>query len=148
MEVPWFLSRQSILQGELDQFWEQKKTLRPDSLVKALFTEEVLSALRRELHRKSEVRLELTDVAGSLRRLLNPEVLTEGIKIRKAKKRRKKAASTGEQVEGEDRDVKDTGEEEASRPSVDILEHAPSADKASPSVKPGEPALPASQKDS
>ncbi len=86
------LSRESVTSAVLEDFWLQKKTLSPDSLVRALFTEEVLSGLRRELRRKSEVRLEVTDIAASLRRLLNPEVLTEDIKIRKAKKKRRKIA--------------------------------------------------------
>ncbi|MGH7205980.1 MAG: type I restriction enzyme HsdR N-terminal domain-containing protein [Nitrospiraceae bacterium] len=89
----YLLSRESLVRGELEDFWIQKKSLSPDSLVRALFTEEVLGALRRELRRKSEARLELTDVAASLRRLLNPEVLTEDIKIRKAKRKRKKSAT-------------------------------------------------------
>lgn len=105
------LSRESLVHGGLEAFWEHKKTLSPDSLVKALFTEEVLSVIRRELRRKSEARLELTDVADSLRRLFNPEVLTEDIKIRKARKKRKKVAQPDGQVEGGTATVEE-GEEE------------------------------------
>ena len=86
------LSRKRVVSGALEEFWAHKKTLSPMSLMKALFTEEVLARIRRELRRKSDVRLELTDIAASLRRLLNPEVLTEDIKIRKARKKRKPAA--------------------------------------------------------
>lgn len=86
------LQRGNILKGELEEFWEHKKSLSSDSLIRALFTEEALNALRRQLHRKASVRLELEDVAASLRRLLNPEVLTEEIKIRKARKKRRPAA--------------------------------------------------------
>ncbi len=86
------LSRKRVVSGALEEFWAHKKTLSPVSLMKALFTEEVLARIRRELRRKSDVRLELTDIAASLRRLLNPEVLTEDIKIRKARKKRKRAA--------------------------------------------------------
>ena len=84
------LSRKRVVSGALEEFWAHKKTLSPMSLMKALFTEEVLARIRRELRRKSDVRLELTDIAASLRRLLNPEVLTEDIKIRKARKKRKR----------------------------------------------------------
>lgn len=83
------LHRDNVLKGELETFWEHKKSLSSNSLVRALFTEEALNALRRQLHKKASVRLELEDVASSLRRLLNPEVLTEEIKIKKAKKKRK-----------------------------------------------------------
>lgn len=99
------LSVRSITKGLLDEFWNHKKTLNPASLVRAVFTEEVLNMIRRTLHRKSDVRLELEDVANALRRMLNPEVLTEDIKIQKARKKRKipipsKASSQllGEQV--------------------------------------------------
>ena len=68
-------------------------------MVKALFTEEVLNRIKRELRRKSDVRLDLEDVATSLRRLLNPEVLTEDLKIRKAKKKRKQIVKANGQVE-------------------------------------------------
>lgn len=113
------LSRESIVRGELEDFWVQKKALSSDSLVKALFTEEVLNAIRRELRRKSEVRLELTDVADSLRRLFNPEVLTEDIKIRKARKKKKKVAKLDGQVEG------DTATAEEVKEESDVDEVAP-----------------------
>ena len=105
------LSRESVVRGALEDFWAHKKTLSADSLVKALFTEKVLNVLRRELRRKSEVRLELTDVADSLRRLFNPEVLTEDIKIRKTKKKKKKVAQPDGQVEGSTATAEE-GEEE------------------------------------
>jgi predicted type IV restriction endonuclease len=110
LEEAWkclsLLSRDRLVEGDLEIFWQQKKSLSPTSLLKALFTEEVLNRLRRELHRKSDARLELEDVGNSLRRLLNPEVLTEDIKIRKARKKRKKVLQAdGQEVnleEGEE----------------------------------------------
>ncbi|TAJ07093.1 MAG: hypothetical protein EPO61_14035 [Nitrospirae bacterium] len=115
LEEAWrclhLLSRESLVSEGLEDFWAHKKTLSPASLVKALFTEEVLNALRRDLHRKSEVRLELTDVAASLRRLLNPEVLTEDIKIRKARKKKKKSAKTEGQGDADGNDLQDPEEE-------------------------------------
>ena len=93
------LARESVLDGTLESFWLQKKTLSPVSLINALFTEEVLNRIKRELRRKSEVRLDLKDVATSLRRLLNPEVLTEDLKIRKAKKKRKQIVKANGQIE-------------------------------------------------
>jgi predicted type IV restriction endonuclease len=117
------LSRQSVLDGTLESFWLQKKTLSPVSLINALFTEEVLNRIKRELRRKSDVRLDLEDVATSLRRLLNPEVLTEDLKIRKAKKKRKQIVKANGQVEEviESNDSEGDGEDEitvANSPSV------------------------------
>lgn len=129
------LSRASVTSGALETFWQHKKTLSPASLVRALFTEEVLNTVRRDLHRKADVRLDLEDVAQSLRRLLNPEVLTEDIKIRKARKKRKRpvapadgpATAPDEEMEtegdepatAEDADV--PAAEAAERPSVDSI---------------------------
>jgi hypothetical protein len=98
LEQAWnylmLLSRDSVVKGELETFWQEKKSLAPTSLLRALFTEEVLNRLRRELRRSSDVKLQLEDVVNALRRLLNPEVMTEDIKVRKAKKKRKKAVET------------------------------------------------------
>lgn len=94
LEESWeclsILSRESITNGDLADFWEHKKALSSDSLLRALFTEEVLNSLRRELRRKSTVRVELEDIGNALRRLLNPEVVTEDIRIRKARKKRRR----------------------------------------------------------
>lgn len=83
------LTRAAIAKGELVAFWEHKKTLSPQSLLKALFTESVLNSLKRELRRKATVRMDLEDIANALRRLLNPEVLTEDIRIKKARKKKR-----------------------------------------------------------
>lgn len=128
----YLLSRESLVRGVLEKFWLQKKTLRPDSLVRALFTEEVLNALRRELHRKSETRLDVSDVAASVRRLLNPEVLTEDIKIRKGKKKRKKAARAASQVEGDEVTGEDLEEVEVAEPADDDVEEASTQQQPAP----------------
>lgn len=91
------LNKESIVDGELADFWEHKKALSSDSLLRALFTEEVLNSLRRELRRKATVRVELEDIGSALRRLLNPEVVTEDIRIRKARKKRRR--ETGQESE-------------------------------------------------
>lgn len=132
LEEAWkclhLLSRESLVGEGLEDFWAHKKTLSPASLVKALFTEEVLNALRRDLHRKSEVRLELTDVAASLRRLLNPEVLTEDIKIRKARKKRKKNAMTEGQENADGNDLQDPEEEVADARNEGVADSASNRD--------------------
>jgi predicted type IV restriction endonuclease len=91
------LSHESVVNGDLADFWEHKKALSSDSLLRALFTEEVLGSLRRELRRKVDVRVDLDDIGTALRRLLNPEVLTEDIRIRKARKKRRRESSQGDE---------------------------------------------------
>ncbi len=86
------LSRKSVVRNKLAEFWEQKKTLRPSSLVGAVFTEDVINIIRKELKRKSGIRLEVNDVVEALKNLLNPDVLIDDIKIQK--KRKKKTRTT------------------------------------------------------
>jgi hypothetical protein len=104
-----------VVSGALDTFWQHKKTLSPTSLLRALFTEKVLAVIRRDLHRKADVQLELEDIAQSLRRLLNPEVLTEDIKIRKAKKKRKRSMPQPDGQPG-DMAAKTKGDESETKP--------------------------------
>jgi len=98
LEAAWeclaLLSRQAVAKGELTAFWEQKKTLSPQSLLRALFTEPVLQMLRRELRQKATARIELEAIAQAVRRLLNPEVMTEEIRITKARKKRRTDGKT------------------------------------------------------
>lgn len=98
LEETWgclsLLSKEAVVKGRLEDYWDHKKALSSSSLLRALFTEEVLNSLRRELKRKATVRVEMEDIATALRRLLNPEVLTEDIRIRKGKKKRKAEPST------------------------------------------------------
>jgi predicted type IV restriction endonuclease len=93
LEETWeclsLLSKDSVTKGRLEDYWDHKKALSSTSLLRALFTEDVLNSLRRELKRKATVRVDMEDIATALRRLLNPEVLTEDIRIRKGKKKRR-----------------------------------------------------------
>lgn len=94
LEESWeclsLLSHESVSKGQLADFWEHKKALSTSSLLRTLFTEEVLGSLRRELNRKASVRVDLEDIGNALRRLLNPEVVTEDIRIRKARKKKRR----------------------------------------------------------
>lgn len=115
------LSQDSMRRGRLADFWEHKKCLSPHFLLRGLFTEEVLSALRRELHHKVRVRLEIDEIAHALRRLLNPEVLTEDLKIRKGHRPRRSSES------GQGKDVEDHVEDTDSELSE---QHQPEDDHA------------------
>lgn len=93
LEESWqcfsLIAHDAVAKGVLTNFWEQKKTLSPQSLLRALFTEHVLLSLRRELRHKATARVELEDIATAVRRLLNPEVVTEDIRITKTRKKRR-----------------------------------------------------------
>ena len=87
------LSHRSVEGGCLDEFWEHKKALSPGAVVKALFSETVLTAVRRELNRKAPARLDLQDVFSAVRDVLSKEALMEAgdISITRRRKKRRKA---------------------------------------------------------
>jgi hypothetical protein len=90
------LSRSSVARGLLDEYWERKKALSPGSVVRVLFCEEVLTAIRRELNRNAPARLEMEDVFNAVRDTLSKEALLEAgdIGMRKRRKKRRKTTKT------------------------------------------------------
>ena len=102
------LSKAAVGKDVLTGFWNQKKALAPDSLIRVLFSEPVLNVIRRELNRNAEARLELTDVFAGVKDVLSKDaILAAGdITLSKKRKRRRKVrkvdASTGQTVEIEE----------------------------------------------
>lgn len=106
------LRRASLADGSLDEYWEHKKALSPGSVVRILFTEEVLTVIRRELNRNAPARLDLEDVFDAVREALSKEALLEAgdISMRKKKKKKRKitkrdfvtGVETTEEVEVDD----------------------------------------------
>jgi len=84
------LNKQGLEENALDDFWQQKKTLSPASLVRVMFTESVLNVLRRELNRTSDVRLEMGDIFNAVKDALSKDALMAAGDITLKKKRRKK----------------------------------------------------------
>ena len=87
------LSRDSVVRDALEEYWSQKKALSPASVVKALFMQDVLLVVRRELNRNAPARLELEDVFNAIRDILSKDALLDAgdISIKKSRKRRRKA---------------------------------------------------------
>ena len=81
------LHKRNFIKGELDKYFKKKTMLIPESLAKALFTEEVLRSIRREVNKGAEVKVGVDDIAKALKTLLDKEVLADMvIKVRKTKK--------------------------------------------------------------
>lgn len=110
------LQKESILKNALDDYLCHKKALAPSSLIKILFTEEVLTVIRRELNRNGEVRLEMSDVVSSIKEVLSKDSLMEagdiGFKRRRKRKRRIKPDGSVEQIEVEAGSPEDLDSEE------------------------------------
>ncbi len=122
------LSRDSIQADMLEQYWSQRKALSPASVVRVLFTQDVLTVVRRELNRRAPVRLDLQDVFSAIRDVLSREALLEAgdITITKSRKRRRrrrivtKDETTGQTITEEiEEEVSDneTGDDESAPPS-------------------------------
>ncbi len=88
------LSRSSVDKGLLDEFWERKKALSPASVVRVLFSEDVLRRIRTELNKKAPARLDIEDVFNAVRDVISKEALLEvgEISMSKRKKKKKKTA--------------------------------------------------------
>ncbi len=86
------LSKKAIRDDYLEEFWGQKKALKPSVIVKALFSNEVLVALRRELNRLADARLDMEDVFDSIKEVVSKDALMEAgdISMTKKKKKRRK----------------------------------------------------------
>lgn len=89
-------NRNSISKGLLEEYWQERKALGPASMVRALFTQEVLSVLRRELRREAKAILDMEDVAAAVRDVLSKEALMEAgdISFRPRRKKRRKVSRT------------------------------------------------------
>lgn len=105
------LHKQSIKKGELERFWEKNTALNPASIGKALFLEDVLGFIRREIRRDTGVLIDPEDLAASLYKMLSDEarVLIGALKIRK---RRSVTKRTGQ----------DAGSDEASPDAAAVAE--------------------------
>jgi predicted type IV restriction endonuclease len=98
------LTRTSVADNRLDQYWDQKKALSPVALVRVLFTEEVLTAIRRELNRKAPARLDIEDVSNAVLDVLSKEALAEAGDIttrRRRKRRRRRKVTRTDAVTGQ-----------------------------------------------
>jgi len=82
------LHKKNFTRGELETFWKKKTMLIPRVLSKALFTEEVLRSICREVNRGADVRVGIEDTAKALKNMFDKEVLADMAEIRIRKRRR------------------------------------------------------------
>jgi hypothetical protein len=99
-EAAWeklsLLGRAAIDKGLLEEYWKERKALSPASIVRALFSQDVLAVLRRELRREAKSLLGIEDVFAAVRDLLSKEALMEAgdITLKKRRKKRRKVTRT------------------------------------------------------
>ena len=87
------LHRSSVLRGEHERFWSQQLALSPYSLGRALFTDDVMRAIRKAVRANEGFLIDPEDLAKALHELFTPEAREQmgPVKIRRSKKRKPRA---------------------------------------------------------
>ncbi len=67
------LHRQSIKKDELDEYWQHRAALSPESIARALFTEEALKFVRRLIRRNEGMLIDEEDLAAAIHEMLSTE---------------------------------------------------------------------------
>lgn len=121
----YYISYEAVKNNELESYWEKCLSLQPISIIKALFHEDTLSSIRREIRRKSGILITEDDLVDGIRKLLNPAVISqygETIKISRKRRMTKRNGDAGS-AEGES----PVGEQES---GLSTSEDKPSSDEA------------------
>ena len=67
------LHRTSVRKGEHDDHWAHRLAMNPASVGKALFSEEVLRFVRRDIRKREGLLVDEEDLAAALQGMLSPE---------------------------------------------------------------------------
>ena len=86
------LHRKAILKGKHETFWKERLALNPQSLGRALFAEEVLRLIRREVRRQEGFLIDIEDLAKALQGMFTPEARQQmgPVKVRGRQKPKRK----------------------------------------------------------
>jgi predicted type IV restriction endonuclease len=113
------VSFKSVKKGVLDEVWQKTNVLHPRNLLQAIFSENSVKLLRRELKRDSGVHLTPEDIVSAIRRMLNEVALTELENIqlmlpeKKQKRRKRRTANKINSTESSDiKNAPDTEKEQ------------------------------------
>lgn len=91
------IHRTAIVKSELNTFWERRVALGPASIGRAIFLEDTLKLIRRDIRRREGVLIDEEDLAAAIHEMLSVEAreLIGPLKIRRARKKRKAGAANG-----------------------------------------------------
>lgn len=86
------LHRSCIKSGGLDDFWQHQLALSPISIGKAIFREDVLKHIRKEIRRDAGILIDTEDLAVAIRGVFSQETREQigPMKIRRTRKKRNK----------------------------------------------------------
>lgn len=72
------LTKRAVEKGELEEYWKRFDALSPAKLIKTIYTEEIIGAIRRKVKKDSGMNFEQTDVLSAVHELVvcsNKDVL-------------------------------------------------------------------------
>lgn len=82
------LHKQSIKNNDHEEYWKCRVALSPESIVKALFTEDVLQIIRRQIRKNEGLLIDTEDLANAIHEMFSAETreITGPVRIRRKKK--------------------------------------------------------------
>ena len=94
------LHHSALLKGDLEEYWRRRQALDPESLAKALFTENALRLLRRQIRRREGILLDIEDLADAMKEMFTPQARERMgvIRIQRARRPQPKKQSTQPQA--------------------------------------------------
>lgn len=109
------LHRQSIKKGALEEYWEHRAALSPESIARALFTEEALRFIRREIRRRHGIIIDQEDLAAAIHGMLSTEAREQigPLKIRRKRKSQPRAIVSGQETSIAEKPPTDSGKGES-----------------------------------
>lgn len=83
-----YIHKQSIVKGDLEDYWQKTAALHPGSIGKAIFTEDVLRFIRREIRKKEGIMIDEEDLAKAIHEMFSAETREQigPMKIRRKRK--------------------------------------------------------------
>ena len=67
------LHRHSIVKGELEEYWQRRSALGPKSIGRAIFAEDTLKLIRREIHHHDDILIDEEDLAQAIDEMFSLE---------------------------------------------------------------------------
>jgi len=95
------LHRQALTKGELEKYWQHRAALSPQSIGGAIFTEDTLRLIRREIRRRGGIPVDEEDLARAIHEMFSTETreLLGPLRIKRKAKTRPRRAAEGQPAE-------------------------------------------------
>ena len=95
----WYLTKKSVENGELEDFWKRTNALDTPNLAKVLYSEEIVRKLRSDLKEQTGIHFQIEDIAESLRKVIVEAVDFPKPRLRAKKKVAQKAEALVDEIE-------------------------------------------------